>query len=288
MLISKEIVVKWNSKTKKHYESCGYIFTKMKDEFVVKVEDLLDGSQEVVLVECDYCHDKYTKHWCKYLKENKYSYIHKDSCSKCKKYKIMESNNNKYGVNSVLSLPGVQNKARETNRLLYGCDNPFQSEKIKQQICASNIQKYGFSSPMKNESIREKASKTCMKRYGVSNILDNYHKTGSLNHRWKGGVEYHRQERSTDEYIKWRKDVFDRDFYSCQCCNNRSTEGNPVILNAHHIYNWKDYPSKRYSVDNGITLCYDCHCLFHKIYGKSSNTELQLQIFLNNYGKKIC
>ena len=71
---------------------------------------------------------------------------------------------------------------------------------------------------------------------------------------------------------KWKKDVFQRDNYTCQYCGNRSSKGNPVILNAHHLdgYNW--CKEKRFDISNGITLCKECHFDFHKIYGNGNNT----------------
>ena len=38
-LITKTVKVKWHPSNKKHYETLGYIFTKMGDEFEVDVED---------------------------------------------------------------------------------------------------------------------------------------------------------------------------------------------------------------------------------------------------------
>lgn len=55
-LISTIVVIKWNSNNKKWYESKGYIYTKMKDEFDVCVEDLPSGSGARVDVECDNVH----------------------------------------------------------------------------------------------------------------------------------------------------------------------------------------------------------------------------------------
>ena len=43
-LISKTVKIKWNQKTKKYYENLGYVYTKMYDEFEVKIEDLQKGS----------------------------------------------------------------------------------------------------------------------------------------------------------------------------------------------------------------------------------------------------
>ena len=54
-LVSKVVKIKWNSKIKKYYESLGYIFTKMGDEFEVKVKDLTKGSNVKVDCLCDCC-----------------------------------------------------------------------------------------------------------------------------------------------------------------------------------------------------------------------------------------
>jgi hypothetical protein len=59
ILISKTALVKWNPANIKWYESKGYIFTKWKDEFEVKVEDLIYGSNVLVKVICDgHCNGK--------------------------------------------------------------------------------------------------------------------------------------------------------------------------------------------------------------------------------------
>lgn len=67
------------------------------------------------------------------------------------------------------------------------------------------------------------------------------------------------QLRHSKEYIKWRNNVFKRDKYVCQICNKLG--GN---LNAHHIKSFKSYPDLRLNVDNGITLCEECHKKVHK------------------------
>lgn len=53
MLLTKNVIVRWNSQNKKWYMDKGYIFTKMNDEFEVKVEDLIKGSSVYVEVKCD-------------------------------------------------------------------------------------------------------------------------------------------------------------------------------------------------------------------------------------------
>lgn len=54
-LISKTVKIRWINATKKYYEKLGYIFTKIGDEFEVKVEDLPKGSSVKVKCICDNC-----------------------------------------------------------------------------------------------------------------------------------------------------------------------------------------------------------------------------------------
>lgn len=88
--------------------------------------------------------------------------------------------------------------------------------------------------------------------------------------------------RNIEGYKEWRQAVFERDNYTCQCCGDNKG-GN---LNAHHIYNYMEYPELRISIDNAITFCEDCHKLFHTTYGYTGNNEKQLKSFLNKYSRK--
>lgn len=56
-------------------------------------------------------------------------------------------------------------------------------------------------------------------------------------------------------YKVWSKSVKCRDKWKCQlqssdCCGK---------LEAHHIFNWTEYPELRYELSNGITLCHSHH-----------------------------
>lgn len=55
MLLTEKVIVRWHNNTKSHYMSKGYEFTKIGDEFEVKVEDLPNGSHAKVSVKCDDC-----------------------------------------------------------------------------------------------------------------------------------------------------------------------------------------------------------------------------------------
>ena len=57
-LISKTVMVKWHVKSRNHYESLGYVYTKLGDEFEVNIEHLTNGSKVEVVCECDGCGKK--------------------------------------------------------------------------------------------------------------------------------------------------------------------------------------------------------------------------------------
>jgi len=64
-------------------------------------------------------------------------------------------------------------------------------------------------------------------------------------------------KRNSQECIEWRNEVFKRDNYTCVECG---VKGN---INAHHIKEWHQYPELRFDLDNGITLCVECHVKKH-------------------------
>ena len=55
------------------------------------------------------------------------------------------------------------------------------------------------------------------------------------------------------KYYQWRKAVKERDNYTCQSCNSKED------LHSHHIKKFVDYPELRYDINNGLTLCGNCH-----------------------------
>jgi 5-methylcytosine-specific restriction endonuclease McrA len=93
---------------------------------------------------------------------------------------------------------------------------------------------------------------------------------------WKGGVtKEYRKIRKKNQCIQWAKNIKTRDKYICQKCLNTNK------LCAHHIKDFKNNKKTRLDINNGITLCEDCHKKFHKKYGKTNTTNEQLQEFLN-------
>ena len=110
---------------------------------------------------------------------------------------------------------------------------------------------------------------------------------GDGNHFWKGGINGENDTlRHRREYKEWRTSVYERDDYTCQCCGVRGGR-----LNAHHINQFADYPDIRYDINNGITLCVNCHDStesgsFHNIYGTHNTTSSQLREYILNKSNK--
>ena len=82
--------------------------------------------------------------------------------------------------------------------------------------------------------------------------------SGKNSNNWKGGITpINKQIRHSPEFKQWGKSVFERDNYTCQKCGDKKG-GN---LAAHHILPFSLYPSIKFKIWNGITLCRECHNL---------------------------
>lgn len=77
---------------------------------------------------------------------------------------------------------------------------------------------------------------------------------------WKGGKTSETMRiRTSKEYRDWRIAIFTRDNYICQKCGAKSGNGKKIFLNADHIKPFSKYPNLRFDINNGKTLCLDCH-----------------------------
>ena len=90
-------------------------------------------------------------------------------------------------------------------------------------------------------------------------------KMGSNNPAWKGGkVKENTRIRFTLDYMLWRDAVLERDNYTCNKCFKYGGK-----LHAHHIKSFKEYPELRFSIQNGVVLCRDCHMTLHGLNKKA-------------------
>ncbi len=93
---------------------------------------------------------------------------------------------------------------------------------------------------------------------------------------WKGGItSVNEQIRHSFKYKQWRSDIFKRDNWTCQTCRKRGS----CRIEAHHSLKSFFQIKKEngiktleqaleckelWDVNNGITLCLDCHNLTKK------------------------
>jgi hypothetical protein len=139
------------------------------------------------------------------------------------------------------------------------------SDEHKEKIGKANK---GKKKPPRTKEHCEKLSEAKKKEYQNGRVSPlkkmwkenpNYF-VGKNNFRWKGGISKLKiyKHYKNKEYVNWRKQVFERDNYTCQNCGGRG-----CMLHPHHIKSYTKYPAQRYEVDNGITLCVPCHHQTH-------------------------
>lgn len=156
-ILTKEVEVKVNSYTIKHYESLGYTIPLRKASkssfqhtgkefvydlnniFTVKVGDLPKRSNVKIDVICDVCgevvHGITYEHYCESMDT-----FGEYACKKCKTKHYKESCLRNYGV-----------------------DNSTKSKKVYEQMIQTSLQRYGTIHPMQSSKIKEKAVKTLYK-----------------------------------------------------------------------------------------------------------------------------
>lgn len=90
-------------------------------------------------------------------------------------------------------------------------------------------------------------------------------------------------ERSIAGYTQWRTLVYERDNYTCQICGDNKG-GN---LNAHHLNSYKWDKKNRTNIDNGITLCEECHIRYHSLYGRGNNTKEEFNNYIESLSEAL-
>jgi hypothetical protein len=101
---------------------------------------------------------------------------------------------------------------------------------------------------------------------------------GEKHPNWKGGIsKIDKSCRVMPEYKQWRSDTFTRDNWTCQTCRIKG-----VYMTAHHIKSFSKIIKENnikniidaskcaelWNIDNGITLCEECHKLTDNYRGR--------------------
>jgi hypothetical protein len=105
--------------------------------------------------------------------------------------------------------------------------------------------------PITSFLLQKFCTKTCADEHGLRYF-------GEDNNKYKGDEA--RRKNRTSQHSRWATKVVQRDLYKCMRCE---VSGEVATLQAHHIFPFELFPSKRNEIGNGITLCSKCHWEVH-------------------------
>lgn len=194
------------------------------------ISTLTNGSDQSVIVQCPICNEHRLKRFRKILAHGH------TICKKCT-YKNTKEDmvGNTFGELTVLSVNG---------------------KKVTVQ-CSCGVVKDVHPSNIKNGTTvscghfaRQIASERMSNAFGDKNPNWNPDKSNS-----------NRRTRNYDSnHHYWQKAIKERDG---ACINCGSTEN----LVAHHLNGYKWFKAERYNLENGVTLCSECHNAYHSWMG---------------------
>lgn len=309
MLLNKTVKLIWNSGTKRYYNGKGECkFSNIGDEFEIPIEFLTPSSVVKINCKCDFCHEEFKREYRHIVRGRKTSDY--DACPNCRIKKTETTNIEKYGTTTPLKNEEVKNKIKETNIERYGVENISQLDEVRNIKRLKTMKNYDEVKDFidNNECLLLTEEKDYINTENPINIkcgcgntfCTSFHEFRGGNKRqcnscgrkkiekegngnWKGGVATENEIlRGSVEYKEWRMQVYKRDKYTCQCCNQKS--GN---INAHHLDGWNWSKEQRYDITNGTTLCETCHNDFHNIYGSGDNTKEQYDEFIKDKQKEL-
>lgn len=165
---------------------------------------------------------------------------------------------NKYGKLTVLEFAGHYIYPHSRHALWEClCDCGRKSIVSGSQLRAGNTKTCGCSHHLQIGERNPFYGKTHSKetKYKMS-ILAMGKYMGEKSGMWKGGITPEKRRFYCSwNYSNWRKQIFERDNYTCQICG--SNKGG--TLQAHHILPRQTFPKLSLNISNGITVCKNCH-----------------------------
>lgn len=71
MLLTEYVEMSWNVSNREWYENLKYKFTKIRDKFLVSVNDLPPKSRRFVRLKCDFCGKEFDRRYSEYFRGRK-------------------------------------------------------------------------------------------------------------------------------------------------------------------------------------------------------------------------
>lgn len=257
-LLTKEVDVKWTQGVRKYYEEKGYTWTKLYDIFTIPTTDLPQKSNMRVSVQCDYCDDIKDVRYSTYLGNYQYNEVGLYACLKCIS-----------GLRDKLPLKEVRSRVKALGKGYTLLSEEYLNGKSPIKVkCPLN---HVYTTTMGSIRLDCKCP-ICHDLFG---------NRGSSNPNYNPNLtdEERLENRDTSMNIKWRENIYERDNYTCQKCGDVGEK-----LNAHHLngYHWDKV--NRFSLDNGVTLCVECHKEYHSIYGSRDTVKEDYYKWINEEG----
>lgn len=159
---------------------------------------------------------------------------------------------------------GIANTGKtRTQEQINRLSDAHQTEKAIQSSC-NNLKAAIASNTGRSPSLAARANiQLALKKLYQDPILrlqNSLRQRGAKASNWRGGVsDPNRLLRCSSRFREWRCAVFIRDSWTCQLCGYKGKN-----LHPHHILPFATYHDLRFEVENGITLCSDCHQSVHK------------------------
>lgn len=162
---------------------------------------------------------------------------------------------------------GLQTSYNKGKHLSEETKEKISKKRLGKKLSKETIEKIRIANTGKKRSIESKL-KYSLALKGLKKSLEhvknmslsrknkpNYSCRGSKSYFWKGGItKTNRIIRNSIEYRLWRESVFKRDNWTCVWCGIRGGR-----LEADHIKPFSLFPELRFAIDNGRTLCKECH-----------------------------
>lgn len=163
------------------------------------------------------------------------------------------------------------------HKILCSCDICGRENNVRYQSLHKSS-KYVCSYCTSSINIKKSKSRKNIKHTEESKLkmrINHRDFNGSKNPNYNHNIsiEERKHRRNEPGKNRWRKNVLQRDNYTCQKCGSNKN------LQAHHINNWKHFKEQRTDTNNGITLCQNCHKQIHHIFGLKTE-RVNLEKFL--------
>lgn len=277
VILARDFVeISWSKKTAQRYINLGYEYRDGQKKFMCKVDDIPKYSRVKIEVVCPLCHKE------RRVRRSSISRSGHSYCAGCAQ--VYDLSGLRFGRLVAIKLDKGRNAsspftskywlckcdcgathsvnawnlncgdvtscgcyARDVSRSMCGENSPHWKEKPI-LICENCGEEYSVV------NFRKDVSKFC------SHKCRQEYNSGSNHYNWNSNISD--EERYAGRHVKhkgWRKLVYEKDWYRCVCCGDKSG-GNLV---AHHLFDYSTYPEKRFDVENGVTLCRKCHKDFH-------------------------